>query len=250
MIKEVRVRGHLLTVTVLVAWVVSVSAWSQVIHYRQNFDNLKDGPADGQDGWAVGAPALMPSTIITSKVKHGAAGKAMELNAMQEVIHDFSPPIKSGVHFLSLWFRVENPTADNTMHVYMGEQTKEWNAGPVIRIGAQSTDPNKVGVHDGQTVKPVADIKKGEWQRLLSVMNVDKQTYTVSVDEVVAAKDFAWRNAAGHKALGWLMLGFDAGAGLIGYYDDVVYGEGGTFAGLAVEPVGKVATTWADLRRP
>jgi hypothetical protein len=43
----------------------------------------------------------------------------------------------------------------------MGEVQREWSAGPVIRIGAQSGDPNKVGVHDGDTVKPVGDINTG-----------------------------------------------------------------------------------------
>jgi hypothetical protein len=175
----------------------------------------------------------------------------MEFSAQQEVIRNFDPILKSGVHYLSIWFRYENPTADNTMHIYMGEVLREWTAGPVIRIGAQSGNPNKVGVHDGNTVKPVGDdIKKGEWQHLLSVMNIDTQKYTVSVDDKVIAKDFGWRNPANHKGLGWLMLGFDAGAGLIGYYDDIVFGEGDTPSGLAVAPQNKLTMTWAQLRHP
>jgi hypothetical protein len=91
----------------------------QVIHYEQNFDNFKEGDADGQDGWAVGEPANQPSTKITSKVKHGSTGKSMEVSANQEVIRNFDPIIKKGIHFLSIWFRIENPgVADNTLAVY------------------------------------------------------------------------------------------------------------------------------------
>jgi hypothetical protein len=220
----------------------------QAIHYQQTFDSLKDGPLDGQDGWAVGAPANQPSPSVVSKVKHGATGKSVEVNANQEVIRDFKPIVKSGVHFLSIWFRFENPGGTNTLHVYMGEATREWNAGPVVRIGAQSGDPNQVGVHDGGTVKAVAPIKKGQWQHLLEIINIDKQTYTVLVDDQIAANNFSWRNPAGHKALGWLMIGFDGGAGLIGYYDDIVFGEGDTLPVLAVEPKDRLATTWARVK--
>ena len=48
--------------TIFVLCVGSVAVWGQVIHYEQNFDNLKDGDADKQDDWAVGAPANQPST--------------------------------------------------------------------------------------------------------------------------------------------------------------------------------------------
>ena len=233
--------------TALLLCLCSAGVMGQAIHYEQNFDNFKEGDTDKQDGWAVGEPANQPSTKITSKVKHGPTGKSMEVSANQEVIRDFNPIIKKGTHFLSIWFRFENPGGDNTLHIYMGEVVREWSAGPVTRIGTQSGDPNKVGVHDGNTVKPVGDIQKGQWQHIFEVMNVDKQTYTVSLDDKVVAKDFSWRNPANHHGLGWLMLGFDGGAGLIGYYDDIVFGEGDELP-KAVEAAGKLATTWGSIK--
>ena len=226
----------------------SGAALGQAIHYEQNFDGLKEGDADGQDGWAVGAPANQQSTIITSDVKHGAAGKSMEVSAHQEVIRDFDPMISGGTHFLSIWFRMENPgVGDNTLHIYMGEKIREWSAGPVIRIGAQSGDPNKVGVHDGNTVMPLGDIRKGEWQHIVSVIDVSGQTYSVYLDDELIAENFAWRNPGNHTALGWLMLGFDNGSGLIGYYDDLIFGEGDTVP-MSVEANGKLATAWGNLK--
>lgn len=238
-----------LLVIMSVLCLCSFAALAQVIHYEQNFDNFAEGDADGQDEWAVGAPANQPSTIITSAIKHGDTGKSMEVSANQEVIRNFDPIIDSGIHFLSIWFRMENPgVGNNTLHIYMGEVTREWSAGPVIRIGGQSGDPNQVGVHDGNTVMAVGPIKKGEWQHILAVMNVNDWTYSVYLDDELVAEDFAWRNPANHTALGWLMLGFDEGQGLIGYYDDIVFGEGDTPPPEAVEPGDKLAATWGDLK--
>lgn len=236
-------------IALLVLGLCASSGWAQAIHYQQNFDLLKEGDADGQDGWAVGAPANQPSTKITSQVKHGTAGKSMEVSAMQEVIRDFTPVIESGTHFLSIWYRFENPgVADNTLHIYMGEAVKEWAAGPVVRIGAQSGDPDQVGVHDGDPVKAVGAIKKGQWQHIFEVIDVDNLTYSVYLDDQLVAKDFAWRNIANHKGLGWLMLGFDSGSGLIGYYDDIVFGEGDILP-LAVDPTGNLTTTWGKVKQ-
>jgi len=242
--------NRLITLSAVLLCLCFTAASGQVIHYAQDFDNLKEGDLAGQDGWETGPPANQPSTKVTSAVKHGATGKSMEVSANQEVIRTFDPIIKKGIHFLSIWFRFENPgVSDNTLHIYMGEEIREWRAGPVIRIGAQSGDPNKVGVHDGNTVKPVGDIKKGQWQHIFEVINVDKQTYTVYLDDEVIAKDFSWRNPANHHGLGWLMLGFDHGSGLIGYYDDIVFGEGDKLPSLTVEPADKLTTTWARLKK-
>lgn len=226
----------------------ALSANAQKNHYEQNFDNLKDGDLSPQDGWDNGAPANLSPPKVTSKVKRGAVGKSVEVTAPQEAVRVFDPSVKSGVHFLSIWFRMEDIGADRTLHVYMGDLAfREWAAGPVVRIGSQSGDPAKVGVHDGETVKPVGDIKKGEWQHLFEVFDVDKQRYTVSLDEKVIAKDFSWRNPANHKTLGWLMIGWDAGAALTGYYDDIVFGVGDTLP-LSIESDGKLSGTWANLK--
>lgn len=184
---------------------------------------------------------------MTSDVKRGPAGKSLEVEAGHEAVRNFEPIIESGVHFLSIWFLFENIGGGNTLHIYFGDTTREWNAGPVIRIGSQSGDDNQVGVHDGGTVQPVALIKQGQWQHIRSVMDVDKHTYSVYVDDKLAAEDFAWRNPAGHPGLGWLMLGFDGGAGLIGYYDDIIFAEGDT-PPAAVEPEAKLATAWGSMK--
>ncbi|GIX07647.1 MAG: hypothetical protein KatS3mg115_2050 [Candidatus Poribacteria bacterium] len=227
----------------------SLTAWSQSIHYEQNFDGLNEGELAGQDGWEIGPPANMPSPIVTPQVKRGPTGKSLEISASQEAIRTFDPKITAGVHFLSIWFRFENPgVGDNTLHVYMGDEVREWQAGPVIRIGAQSGDPFKVGVHDGNTVVPLGEIRQGEWQHLLEVIDVDNLRYSVYLDDELIAEDFSWRNPANHQALGWLMLGFDLGSGLIGYFDDVVFGEGDSPPALSIQPEGKLATTWGELK--
>ena len=235
---------------VFILFLFSISAHGQSIHYEQNFDNLKDGEAE-QDGWAMGPPADDETpTTITSEVFHGNSGKSMKVDPKQVVIRDFDPIIKSGIHFLSLWFRYElQNITDDKLFIYMGETVREWVAGPTAYIGGHSSDPNKVTVSDGGTDKPVGEnVKVGEWQHFFAVIDVDSQTITVYVDDVLVAENFGWRKPAVHKGVGWLMFGFDRGkAGTIGYYDDVVFGEGDELI-LAVTPGNKLAATWGYLR--
>jgi hypothetical protein len=118
----------------------------------------------------------------------------------------------------------------------------------VIRIGSQSGGGfDEVGVHDGGAAQPVAPILEGQWQHIFEVLDVDNHTYDVYVDGELAADGFAWRNPAVHESLGWLMVGFDGGVDLIGYYDDIVFGEGATLP-LSVDAGHKLATTWADVK--
>ncbi|MFC1712248.1 hypothetical protein ACFL6S_01200 [Candidatus Poribacteria bacterium] len=246
----------------------SMLAFGQEIHYEQNFDGLADGDLAGQDGWEVGPPADAlgaVSVIITPDVKRGPTGKSVEVNTFQAVIREFDPKIDSGVNFLSVWFRFETLAAqaggdNNTLHVYMGDTAREWNAGPVIRIGAQSGgDVDDVGVHDGGAQKPVGKIKVGEWQHILEIIDVGKQTHSVYLDGALVAEDFAWRNPAAHLAVGWLMIGFAGGdpgfEGVIGYYDNLIIGAGGKNVAdttiRQVEPVeliGKLATQWSAVK--
>jgi len=227
----------------------SIAVHGAVIHYEQNFDNLKDGEAE-QDGWATGPPATVNEnpTTITSEVFHGDSGKSMKVDPMQVVVRDFDPIIKSGVHFLSLWFRYElQNITDDKLFIYMGEEIKEWAGGPVCYIGGGS-DPNKVTVYNGGTGTPVGEnIIVGEWQHFFEVINVDNQTCSVYVDDVLVAENFGWRNPGNHKGLGWLMLGFDRGIATIGYYDDIVFGEGNVFF-QSVAPGDKLASSWGYLK--
>jgi len=244
--------NRLMFTVILCVFCLFVSTAQCKVHYAQNFDNLKEGDADGQDGWAMGPPADdETATTITSDVKHGDTGKSMQVDPKQVVIRDFNPIIKSGIHFLSLWFRYElRDLTDDKLFIYIGEEIREWAGGPVCYIGGNSGDPNKVTVYNGPTATPVGeDIKLGEWQHFFAVIDVDKQTLDVYVDDELVADDFGWRNPGNHAGIGWLMLGFDRGqAGTIGYYDDIVFGEGDVLIPEAVQPAGKLATTWGRLR--
>jgi len=237
--------------TVFMLLLFSIAAQGAVIHYEQNFDFLKDGDAE-QDGWATGPPATVNEkpTTITSEVFHGDSGKSMQVDPMQVVVRDFDPIIKSGVHFLSLWFRYElQNVSDDKLFIYMGGEIKEWAGGPVCYVGGGS-DPNKVTVYNGGTATPVGDdnLLVGEWQHFFEVIDVDNQTIDVYVDDELVAENFLWRNPTNHKGLGWLMLGFDRGVATIGYYDDIMFGEGNEII-QAVAPEGKIASTWGYLKK-
>jgi hypothetical protein len=45
------------------------------------------------------------------------------------------------------------------------------------------------------------------------------------------------------------MIGFDAGVGVLGYYDDIIMGDGDGANVTAVDSADKLATTWGSLKR-
>ncbi len=238
-----------LIATMCILCLCSIAAQGQVTHYQQNFDGLKEGDAE-QDGWAMGPPADDEKpTTITSEVFHGNSGKSMKVDPKQVVVRDFKPIIRTGIHYLSLWFRYElKDVNDDKLFIYMGEEIREWAGGPVCYIGGNGDDPNKVTVYNGGNATPVGDdIKVGEWQHFFEVINVDNLTCSVYVDDVLVAENFGWRNPGNHQGLGWLMLGFDRGGGTVGYYDDLVFGEGDELY-ESVAPEGKLTTTWGYLK--
>jgi hypothetical protein len=220
------------------------------VWYSQNFDGLADGDMAGQDGWEIITEDMatdITSPIVQSAVAHGASGKALKVEAAQEVMRHFDP-MHTGEQFLIIHFRKEDANSGNTLHIYIGKDTHEWRAGPVLRIGDQSGDPGQVGIHNGDDIAQAAAFVPGQWHRLRVVADFNTLTYDVYFDGTMVADDFNFRNTA-HDALGWLMIGFDAGDGVLGYYDDIIMGDGDGMDVAAVHSEGKLATTWATLRR-
>lgn len=220
------------------------------IWYSQNFDGLANGDMAGQDGWDLITADMaegISSPTVQSAVVHGSSGKALKVEAAQEVMKHFDP-MHTGQQFLIIYFRKEDASADNTLHIYMGKEVHEWPAGPVLRIGAQSGDPTQVGAHDGGTVYPVAPFVIGQWHQIRVAVDYDTLTYNAYLDGNLIAEGYKFRQDY-HDALGWLMIGFDAGVGVLGYYDDIIMGDGDGSNVTAVDSEGKLSTTWADLKR-
>jgi len=229
------------------------SVFGDEIIYSQNFDNLEDGDIFGQDGWASidELSAGMGPLQVQSNV--ALSGKALEVEAFHETHIRWSEPVGTGTCYLSIFFRKENADAGNTLHIYMGKGALAWSAGPVIRIGSQSGGAlDDIGVHDGSdnVIEQPAKYKVGEWHHIREVIDVDNMTFDVYLD----GKDignFMFRNAT-HDTIDWLMIGFDEGTGVLGYYDAVEFGlgkgEGAFTRATPVEPLEKLSTTWGTLK--
>jgi len=230
---------------------LAVSGAYAAVWYSQNFNNLASGDMAGQDGWDIITEDMatgITSPVVQSAVVHGTSGKALKVEAAQELMRHFDP-MHTGEQFLIIHFRKEDASSDNTLHIYLGKDTHEWRAGPVIRIGSQSGgDPDKVGIHNGDNRVPAATFVPGQWHKIRLVANYNTLTYDVYFDDALVADDFNFRNTA-HNALGWLMIGFDAGVGVLGYYDNIILGDGDGADVTAVHPESKLATTWAALKR-
>lgn len=225
-----------------------VSNSESAIWYQQNFDSLKEGDLAGQDDWNLitALEAGIGSPTVQSEIFHGNSGKALKAEAKQEAFRKFVP-FHTGTQFLIIYFRKEDVSADNTLHIYMGKEVHEWAAGPVLRIGAQSGDPTKFGAHNGGTVMPVATVVPQQWHKVRVVVSYDTLSYKAYLDEVMVADGFKFRKDI-HDALGWLMLGFDAGVGVLGYYDDIVMGDGDGSTVTSVSPTGRLTATWGEIK--
>ena len=233
----------------LVLFLVMGSA-NAAIWYSQNFDGLADGDMAGQDGWEIipaGFTTGINSPTVQSDVVNGASGKALKVEAGQEVWRVFDP-VHTGEQFLIIYFNKADASSDNTLHLYLGKDTPEWSAGAVIRIGNQSGDPTQVGAHDGGGITPVAPFVIGQWHKIRMVVSYDTLTYDAYLDGDLIAQGFHFRKDV-HDALGWLMIGFDSGVGLQGYYDDIIIGDGNGENVTAVDSDGKIATTWGELKK-
>jgi hypothetical protein len=229
------------------------SAVGDEIIYSQNFDNLEDGDIFGQDGWesidslspGLGAPQVQSRVALK--------GKALEVEALHEAHIRWPEPVETGTCYLSIFFRKEDASiADNTLHIYMGKGALAWSAGPVIRIGAQSGDPEFIGIHDGSDADIVqaAKYEIGKWHHIREVVDVTSMTFDVYLDGKKLG-NYKFRNAA-HDTIDWLMIGFDSGDGLLGYFDAVEFGlgkgEGAFSRATPVEPLEKLNTTWGTLK--
>ena len=228
-----------------------VCSTNAAVWYSQNFDKLNDGEVAGQDSWekTTDLTADIGSITVQGAVVNGSSGKALKAEAIQEVRRSFTP-IHTGTQFLIISFRKEDAGPDNTLHIYMGKDVHEWPAGPVLRIGKDSGgDPNKVGAHDGADRKQIATFIPGQWHQVRIVVHYDQLNYDVYFDGTQAAQGFKFRKDV-HDGLGWLMIGFDTGVGVLGYYDDIVMGDGdgSDYNPSAVSPEKKLAVTWGNLK--
>ena len=229
-------------------------AYGDEIIYSQNFDSLNDGDVLGQDGWES-IDALsggLGSLTVQSDIALLGTGQALKAEALQENHIKLDPPVESGICYLSIFFNKADAGADNTLHIYMGKGALAWSAGPVIRIGAQSGDPAFIGIHDGgdANIVQAAKFSVGEWNHLRAVVDVDSQEFEVYLDGARLG-NYGFRNAS-HNTIEWLMIGFDAGVDLLGYYDSIEFGtgtgEGAYTRAISVEPKDKLSTTWGTVK--
>ncbi len=239
---------------VMVMCIWSIASGADEIIYSQDFDDLDDGDVAGQGGLemisvltpAIGSPTVQSDVTLTG------VGKAMQVDPLQEVFAQWEP-VETGICYLSIFFRKEDVDPANTIHIYMGKGARAWSAGPVIRIGAQSGDPTMIGIHDGSDANIVqaAKFEVGEWHHFRAVVDVDNLSFEVYLDGKNIGK-YDFRNAS-HDAIEWLMIGFDAGIGTLGYYDNIEFGTGkgeqAANRALAVEPAGKLSTAWGNIKR-
>ena len=116
-------------------------------------------------------------------------------------------------------------------------------------------DAEKVRCFDGAAWVAIDDFKTGEWRYIRVVANVDKSEFDFFAGDdrnrTLADRGktgLPFRNQAEGPVAKWVTFHVYSIAAA-GYVDDLLISEGDEPANLAVDPAGKIATTWGHLKR-
>ena len=223
------------------------------IWYEQDFDGLKDGAIVGQDGWALHPekPDLKSSTV-QSKVAFGNKGKSLLVEGGQYVIKNFPKGKHGSTQHISFDSRKDSDPGGRTNH-YIGGGDVVWDGSAVFSLGL----PNMLRAFNAGSHDIVAPITLKKWLHVHLVIRFgDSQTYDIYIDKEKVVDNFPFRGSAKkitHSSLDWWFLGSshveEGGGPLVAYIDNISIGSGDGFSVTAVSSSGKLATTWAKLKR-
>ena len=222
------------------------------IWYEQDFDGLKDGAIVGQDGWALHPekPDLKSSTV-QSKVAFGNKGKSLLVEGGQYVIKNFPKGKHGSTQHISFDSRKDSDPGGRTNH-YIGGGDVVWDGSAVFSLGL----PNMLRAFNEGSHDIVAVIELEKWLHFHVVLDFKKEAYDIYIDGEQLVENFGFRGED-HRSLDWWFFGSshlnEGGGPLVSYVDNISIGTGKgdptKLPEMAVSSSGKLATTWAELKR-
>ena len=219
--------------------------------YRESFDNFKDGDIAGQKGWEI-LPLIpdMNSSTIQADVAFGDTGKSLLVEGGQYVTKDF--PGKHGdTQHISFLCRKDSEPGGRINH-YTGGGEKRWEGAAVFSAGL----PNMLRAFNEGSHDIVAVIELEKWLHFHVVLDFKKEAYDIYIDGEQLVENFGFRGED-HRSLDWWFFGSshlnEGGGPLVSYVDNISIGTGKgdptKLPEMAVSSSGKLATTWAELKR-
>ena len=245
-----------LTLVVIILVVISLMFMGisyAEIWYEESFDKFNNGEVSGQEGWRIAQHiADMQSSTIQEDVFYGDGGKSLMVEGGQYIIRKF-PGDHGGTQYVSFLSRKDSDPGGRTNH-YIGGGEVTWDGAAVFSMGL----PNMLRAFNLGDHVIVAPFELGKWLHYHVVINFDSETYDIYVDGEQLVDDSKFRGA-GHPGLDWWFLGSshleEGGGPLLAYIDNIIMGTGEGDPNtppefkFAVSSSGKLATTWAELKR-
>jgi len=191
--------------------------------YSENFDELKKGDLTPQDTWRNGAIA---SGTIQSKIIHGGQGQSLYIIENSGNQRTFEGG-HAGLQYLAFWAYVPKEYPEGNLQIYTGAAAGDNKIAFFSRI----YNNKRIAAHSGDkkgTVISTVDSKVTysfeEWFHVRYVMDFDKQTYSLYVNNQLGAENVVFRGGA--KEMSWLQMRWDHEQKLEIYIDEIELGDG------------------------
>ena len=246
MIQEARITFYkyiLLTLVAVLSIAVVNTTIAQEVYMQTGFEEFTVGKLP--DDWEVagGQFEVTKDTVKTDKkalaILGGGDGDGLGVPIETEnslISVEFWIYIESGGRSFNLKITSADNIGENTGCTYIN-----WNA-------------DMVRLYDGAAWQPIGDFETDTWKYVRVVADVDKSEFDFYVGNnrndalgAKAEKGLPFRNAALGPVAKWVVF-YVWGMTAPGYVDDLLIYEGEDPLDLAVDPNGKLATLWGQVK--
>ena len=237
------IRLTLVTITLFVVSLVFMGISYAETWYTEDFNDFNDGDVAGQDGWEIAHGQA--SGVIQGNVASGNTGKSILMNEATFVVISF-PDAHADTQHVSFNCRKDSETGW-LLH-YIGGGGIKWGGAAVFPFPPGTA----LKAIDVGTETEIAELTLGEWNYFHVVLDFNAKTYDFYVDGTQVADNFGFRGQD-NPSLDWFAFGWNkAEEPLVAYIDNISAGSGEGDPNpptSAVSSSGKLATTWAELKK-
>ena len=219
--------------------------------YWEDFDDFNDGDVAGQDGWET--LFGLESATVQGEVAFGDTGKSLLVETGTCVGRHF-PDAHAGTQHVSFHFRNDLDINIMLAHCIGGGEAR-WEGAAHFSIHGLN---KKLSAFDGWNHSNIAMIELEKWLHFHVVLDFNSKTYDFYLDGEQVANNFGFRGEADgmpNPSLDWFLFGKapEAEKPIVAYIDNISIGPGEGDPDMppemAVSSSGKLATTWAELKR-
>ena len=246
MIQDKRITFYqyiLRTLAVVLSFAVVKTTIAQEVYMQTGFEEFAVG--DPPPDWeAIGGDfEVTKDTVKTDKKALAILGGA-DGNGLGVPIETENPIIS-----VEFWIYIESGGRSFNLKVATADGIGENNGCTYI-----NWDAGIVRLYDGAAWQPIGEFETDTWKYVRVIANVDKSEFDFYVGDdrngalgAKPEKGLPFRNAALGPVAKWVAF-YTWGMTSPGYVDDLLIYEGEDPLDLAVDPNGKLATLWGQIK--